>query len=371
MGERNALQDLLGLGQSIWYDYIRRDLMADGELARLIETDGLRGMTSNPTIFDKAISETSLYDEAILESLRRSPGLEATDLFYELAIEDIRLAADAFLATYEETKARDGYVSLEVSPTLARETEASVTEAHSLFERVARPNLMIKIPATLEGLQAIETLIADGVNVNVTLLFSVERYKAVLEAYLRGLERRVDAGLPIDRIASVASFFVSRVDTAVDKQLSQGDAKAQTLMGKTAIANAKLAYAHYQQVIASDRFNRLSRAGAQPQRLLWASTGTKNPSYSDVLYVESLIGPDTVNTLPPATYGAFKDHGRAVVTLGDGMDEARAVIAALPQQGIDLNAVTDRLETDGVKAFADSFAHLVEDLDAKRRQLAA
>lgn len=371
MGERNALQDLLGLGQSVWYDYIRRDLMADGELARLIESDGLRGMTSNPTIFDKAISETSLYDEAILGTLQSSPGIEATELFYALAIEDIRLAADSFLAVYEETKGRDGYVSLEVSPKLADQTQASVTEAHALFERVRRPNLMIKIPATLEGLPAIETLIGDGVNVNVTLLFSLERYQAVLEAYLRGLERRLDAGLPIDRIASVASFFVSRVDTAVDKQLAEGDAEARALMGKSAIANAKLAYAHLQEVLASDRFARLAKAGAQTQRLLWASTGTKNPAYSDVLYVESLIGPHTVNTLPPATYEAFKDHGRAVVTLSDGLEEAGSVIAALSRHGIDLKAVTDTLEMDGVKAFADSFEHLIEDLDAKRRRLAA
>lgn len=371
MSERNALRDLLNLGQSIWYDYIRRDLMAGGELARLIETDGLRGMTSNPTIFDKAISETSLYDEAILRALQTSAGMDATQLFHELAIEDIRLAADAFLAVYEETRADDGYVSLEVAPGLARDSAGTVDEARSLFERVHRPNLMIKVPATVQGLPAIEALIAEGINVNVTLLFSVERYQAVLDAYLRGLEQRVEAGLPIDRIASVASFFVSRLDGVIDKQLDEGNAEARALMGKAAIANAKLAYAHFQETMASDRFARLEQAGAKPQRLLWASTSTKNPAYSDVLYVESLIGSDTVNTLPPATYAAFKDHGRALVTLGDGLDEARGIIAALSQHGIDLDAVTDRLEAEGVKAFADSFDHLIEDLDAKRRQLAA
>ncbi|MGD8497277.1 MAG: transaldolase [Chromatiales bacterium] len=371
MGERNPLQQLSELGQSIWYDYIRRDLMADGELTRLIEMDDLRGMTSNPTIFDKAISETSLYDQTILETLQSAPNLDATELFYRLAIEDIRLAADAFLAVYDETRGRDGYVSLEVSPRLARDTEATVVEAHSLYERVRRPNLMIKVPATIEGLPAIETLIADGVNVNVTLLFSVQRYQAVLEAYLRGLERRVEAGLPIDRIASVASFFVSRVDTTIDKQLTERGGDANALLGKSAIANAKLAYGHFQQVTSSERFQRLVSAGAQPQRLLWASTGTKNPAYSDVLYVESLVGPDTVNTLPPATYEAFRDHGRALGALGDGLVEAQALIDSLPQHGVDLDAVTDRLEVDGVQAFADSFQHLIDGLDAKRRQLAA
>ena len=265
MADDNPIRALLTQGQSIWYDYIRRDLMADGELTRLIEEDGLRGMTSNPTIFDKAIGESALYDEALLRALEASPQAIPEELFYRLAIEDIRLAADAFLGVYEQSEGRDGYVSLEVSPELAHDTEATIAEARALFERVNRPNLMIKVPATLAGLPAVETLIAEGVNVNVTLLFSLERYRAVLEAYLRGIERRIETGLPVTRVASVASFFVSRVDGVVDKQLeASDDARAQALRGQAAIANAKLAYAHFQAVttlkphgVVSDNFREL------------------------------------------------------------------------------------------------------------------
>lgn len=371
MAKDNPIHALLAHGQSVWYDYIRRDLMVDGELSRLIAEDGLRGMTSNPTIFDKAISETELYDEALLRAVEATPEAGPEALFYDLAIEDIRLAADAFLGVYEESGGRDGYVSLEVSPELAHDTQATVAEARALFERVNRPNLMIKVPATLAGLPAIETLVAEGVNVNVTLLFALERYRAVLEAYLRGIERRVAAGLPVERVASVASFFVSRVDGVVDKQLAAGGAQAQALLGKAAIANAKLAYAHFRKVVGSERGQALERAGAQRQRLLWASTGTKNPDYSDVLYVETLIGPDTVNTLPPATYAAFKDHGRVATTVTDGLEAARAVIDALPGLGIDLAAITERLEAEGVQAFADSFRHLLAGIAAKRERLAA
>lgn len=371
MTQRHPIRALLEQGQSIWYDYIRRDLLAEGGLARLIESDGLRGMTSNPTIFDKAVSETRLYDEAILAALKDTPEASDTELFYTIAVEDIRLAADAFLGVYEQSGGRDGFVSLEVSPDLAHDTEGTIEEARELFTRVNRPNLMIKVPATPEGLPAIERLTAEGVNVNVTLLFSVQRYQAVLEAYMRGIERRLEAGLPVDRIASVASFFVSRVDTAVDKQLETRGEEARRLLGRTAIANAKLAYAHYLSVIRGERGRALEAAGAQRQRLLWASTGTKNPAYSDVLYVESLIGPDTVNTLPPATYEAFKDHGRVAPTLTEGLDEARRLIDTLPELGVDLKAVTDRLEAEGVQAFADSFQHLLQTLGEKRRQLAA
>jgi transaldolase len=368
----NPIRRLLEHGQSIWYDYIRRDLMASGELTRLIQEDGLRGMTSNPTIFDKAIAETTLYDETLLRAMRAEPGLDARGLFHRVAIEDIRLAADAFLPVYEQTRAQDGYVSLEVSPELAHDTEGSVAEARELAEAVSRPNLMIKIPATREGLPAIEQLIGEGISVNVTLLFAVERYQAVLDAYLRGLESRRERGLSIERIASVASFFVSRVDGVIDPLLSEArDARAAPLIGKIAIANAKLAYAHYREVSDSARWEPLAAAGAQPQRLLWASTGTKNPDYSDVLYVDSLIGPDTVNTLPPATYEAFKDHGQVRATLGEGIETAGGAIGALGALDIDLAAITDRLEQEGVASFAKSYAHLLESLEAKRAQLAA
>lgn len=372
MATRAIIKEILEQGQSIWYDYIRRDLMAEGELDRLIGEDGLRGMTSNPTIFDKAIAHTDLYDEAIQRHARQHPTATPTELFFDLAIEDIRLAADAFLGVYEQSEGRDGFVSLEVSPALARHIDGTVEEAKHLFQRVDRPNLMIKVPATREGLPAMRQLIAEGVNVNATLLFSVDRYRAVFDAYLLGIEDRVKQGLPVERIASVASLFVSRVDTAVDQRLdAHAEPEATALKGKIALANAKLAYAHFQDVVAGERFRKLEAEGAQRQRLLWASTSTKNPDYGDLYYVENLIGEDTVNTLPPATYEAVKDHGTARSTVQENVDEARAQLAALADLQIDLEGITDWLEADGVRAFAESFDHLLESLQEKRSQLAA
>lgn len=374
MAHGNPLLELRDLGQSVWYDYIRNDLLETGELARLIERDGLAGLTSNPSIFDKAITGSDLYDPFIREALAASGDSSAEDLFYHLAIGDLRAAADAFLPVYEASGRADGYVSLEVSPDLAHDTDGTVREAQSLFERVGRPNLMIKVPATREGLPAIERLIAAGVNVNITLLFAVERYQQVLEAYLRGLETRLDRGLPLSGIASVASFFVSRVDSALDplieERVRDGE-PVEHMLGSLAVANARLAYAHYRELREGERHARLSAAGAQPQRLLWASTGAKNPRYSDVLYVESLIGKETVNTLPPDTYAAFRDHGRARPTLDEGVAEAGALMQRLTDLGIDLEGVTDRLEAEGVKAFADAFKHLLAGIEDKRARLAA
>ena len=373
MVAHNPLLRLRELGQSVWYDYIRRDLMESGELARLIREDGLGGLTSNPAIFDKAITGSDLYDDRIRQALAEAPERSTLDLFYHLAVEDLRAAADAFAHTYQGTQGRDGFVSLEVSPELAFDTEGTVAEALELAERVDRPNLMIKVPGTLPGLRAVEALTARGVNVNVTLLFSVARYEAVLEAYLKGLETRLEQGQPVDHIASVASFFISRVDTALDQMLDERIREGRPvehMRGRLAIANARLAYAHFTGVMRDARWQRLAAAGARPQRLLWASTGTKDPAYSDVLYVESLIGADTVNTLPPATYTAFKDHGHAEATLEQALEQARALIQGLPDLGIDLESVTDRLESEGIEAFSDAFRHLLEGLEAKRARLA-
>ncbi|MCG5525760.1 transaldolase [Ectothiorhodospira haloalkaliphila] len=374
MGEHNPLLRLRELGQSIWYDYIRKDLMESGELARLIREDGLGGLTSNPAIFDKAITGSDLYDDGIRQALTAKPDISTPALFYRLAIEDLQAAADAFRDTHDQTNGQDGFVSLEVSPDLAFDTEGTVREALDLAAQVDRPNLMIKVPGTLPGLGAIEQLTAQGINVNVTLLFAVSRYEAVLEAYIKGLEARLEQGLPVDRMASVASFFVSRVDSALDDMLDERIREGRPvehMQGRLAIANAKLAYGHFLQVTQSERWQRLKSAGARPQRLLWASTGTKNPAYSDVLYVESLIGADTVNTLPPATYDAFRDHGKAALTLEKDLEQSRALIQGLPDLGIDLESVTDRLEGEGIEAFAKAFDHLLQGLEDKRARLAA
>lgn len=369
----NPLRALPQLGQSVWYDTIQRSLIQNGELARLIRDDDLRGMTSNPSIFEKAIAGSNEYDDSIGQLRARNPRVTPQEVFYSLAIEDIQAAADVFRPTYDATNGGDGFISMEVSPLLAHDTQGTITEARHVAQRVGRANLMIKVPATLAGLPAIEALIADGINVNVTLLFSVERYCAVVEAYLRGLEQRLATGQPIDNIASVASFFISRVDGAVDKQLEQRIAGADPatsdrisqLLGRAAIANAKLAYQAYKEVYASPRFAKLRAAGAKPQRLLWASTGTKNLKYSDVLYVDELIGADTVNTMPVSTYKAFREHGRASATLEKGVDAARAAVAALPEFGINLKAVTDQLEMEGVKLFADAYHTLLGAIEAK------
>ncbi len=363
----NPLRQLNAAGQSVWYDYIRRDLLGEA-LATLIERDDLRGITSNPTIFEKALSSGHDYDAALRRELRDVPGRDPRELFFTLAIEDIRNAADQFRPVYERTGGVDGMVSLEVSPDLAHDTEATVREARTLWQRLDRPNAMIKVPATKAGVPAVETLIGEGINVNVTLLFAVERYREVADAYLRGLERRREQGGALDRIASVASFFVSRVDTAIDPLLAE---RQPDLAGRIAIANAKLAYRDYRAIVAEQRFRSLSTAGARPQRLLWASTGTKNPDYPELLYVEQLIGPDTVDTMPPATYERFGEAGTVAETLTRGVDEAEHHIALLAELGIDLTEITDRLEVEGVAAFAKSFDNLLAAVAERAGELAA
>ena len=366
------VQRLAELGQSIWLDYIRRDILDDGSLQQMIEHDGLRGMTSNPSIFDKAIAETDLYDDALRAELARDGQQPSQELFFRLAIDDVARAADRFAGVYRASGNRDGLVSLEVSPDLANDTDATVREARQLWRQVDRPNLMIKVPGTKEGVPAIRELVEDGLNINVTLLFSVERYKQVLAAHLDALEARLAAGRSLEGINSVASFFVSRVDTKVDKSLETlGSAEARALRGKCAVANAKVAYAHLQEVMASERWQRLSAAGANPQRLLWASTSTKNPDYSPLLYVETLVGPHTVNTLPPATYELLLKTPLQEVTVDRGVDEACAVLDALPGLGIDLAAATAQLEQEGVRSFSDAFRHLIDRIEKRRRELRA
>lgn len=361
----NPLKCLQEFGQSVWYDNIERKMLRSGELARMIKADGLRGITSNPTIFEKAIGGSNDYDTSLARQIQSVSHSNSREVFFALAIEDIQAAADLLKPVYEATTGLDGMVSLEVSPDLAYDTDATIKEALRLHERVARQNLMIKVPATREGVVAFEHLITEGINVNVTLLFSIDRYKEVAEAYIAGLEARLRRGQSVAGIASVASFFVSRVDAVVDKLLEARLAEtndreqAQSLLGKAAIANAKLAYEWYQRIFNSPRCEALKQAGAAPQRLLWASTGTKNPNYSDVMYVEALIGPHTVNTMPPATYDAYKHHGKPRLTLLENMDQAHAQLAALKRLGIDLTAITEQLEEDGVKSFAKSFENLL------------
>jgi transaldolase/glucose-6-phosphate isomerase len=385
----NPLVELQKLGQSIWYDNLRRALIETGDLARKIGTkgitstlgqkvagDGLRGVTSNPTIFEKAIIGSTDYDRAIRELI--GLGKDAQQIYEALIVEDIQRAADLFAQVYSSTDGLDGYVSVEVSPLLAHDAQSSIAEAERLWRAIDRENVMIKIPATPAGLPAIEELIAWGININVTLIFSMRTYEQVAEAYIRGLERRLAAGLPVDRVASVASVFISRIDTAVDNELefrirrSEDDAeKAQLseLLGKAAIANAKLIYQRFKEIFYGERFARLRSQGARPQRPLWASTGTKNPTYSDVYYVEELIGPDTVNTLPPATFTAFRDHGRVRLSLEEDLDQARQTIERLSQIGIDLMDVAERLQEEGVKAFVASFRNLIGSIEAKREAL--
>ena len=368
----NPLEEARRLGQGVWLDYLRRGLIGSGELAGLIEA-GLSGVTSNPTIFEKAIAGSRDYDEQLRALI--AEGREVEAIFEGLAVEDIRAAADLLAPVYDRAEGRDGFVSLEVSPRLAHDTAGTIEAARRLWRAVGRPNVMIKVPATAAGVPAIERLIGDGLNVNVTLIFAVERYEAVAEAYLAGLERRLREGRPLDRIASVASFFLSRVDTLVDRLLQaklreaagEGEARRlEALQGKAAIANAKLAHARFRAIFAGPRWDALEAHGARVQRPLWASTGTKNPAYGDLHYVEPLIGPDTVTTLPPATLEAFRDHGRARATLEEGLPEAEATIRELAAVGVDLGAVARRLEEEGVKAFADSFDALFACIQAKR-----
>ena len=369
----NPLVEVEKLGQSIWYDNIRRLLIDNGDIAGKIANDDLRGITSNPTIFEKAIAGSTDYNDAMQKLI--AEGKSVNDIYESLAIEDIQRAADLFKAVYERTNKLDGYVSLEVSPLLARDTAGTVAEAKRLWAALGRPNVCIKIPATPEGIPASRQAIAAGININVTMIFALENYEEVADAFISGLEDRDAAGLPIDHVASVASVFVSRIDSAIDAQLefkirhSNDEAEKMalsSLLGKAAIANAKIQYQRFKEIFASERFAKLKAKGAQVQRPLWASTGTKNPAYSDVLYVDSLIAPQTVNTIPPATYTAFRDHGTVALTIEIGLDQAKADLAKLAEIGISLEAVCQKLQDDGVKAFADSFDSLMQTIKSKQ-----
>jgi transaldolase len=355
------LIQLAAAGTSPWLDNIRRSWLRSGEFRRMVD-GGIRGVTSNPTIFQKAIADSDDYDEAI-QGLR-GRGIGADEVFFELAIQDVQEAADQMAGVYADTAHLDGFVSFELPPGMANDTPASIEAAPRFFKRIDRPNVFIKIPGTAEGVPAIEESIAAGVNVNVTLLFSLEAYRAIHEAYLRGLERRVADGRSVDDLHSVASFFVSRVDTAVDKLLPEGS----PLRGRAAVANAKLAYQDFLKVVASDRWQTLAAHGARVQRPLWASTGTKNPAYSDVLYVDELIGPDCVNTMPDATIEAFSDHGVVERTVDRDVDGARQAIEQVEAAGISMDEVTRQLEVDGVAAFSDSFNSLVQTIQGRLEQ---
>ena len=359
------IEKLTSLGQSLWLDNIQRRQLENGELKAMIERGDIRGMTSNPTIFNNAISKSKDYDSALVP-LAWS-GWDGEKIFWELAIEDIRAACDLFSPLYEETNGGDGYVSIEVSPTIAHDTEATASQAQQLWARVGRPNLMVKIPATKEGIPAIRRALAVGVNINITLIFSLARYVEVMEAYLSGLEEHLAAGHSIDHIASVASFFVSRVDTKIDPRLPEGS----PLRGQAAIANAKLAYDEFMKTFVGRRWENLKVKGARVQRPLWASTGTKNPAYPDTVYVDNLIGPETVNTVPPATLDAFRDHGVPVVTLTRDLDKSKEALAQLEAAGISMDQVTQELEDEGVKAFADAFSQLLTTIDGRRKNAAS
>ena len=363
----NPLKGLLEYGQSPWMDYIRRDLLTSGKLQKHIQEDGLRGMTSNPAIFEKAIAESKEYAD-ILES-NEAKDMDAKSVYEKIAIRDVQDACDIFRPVYEQTKKHDGYVSLEVAPTLANDTRGTIEEARRLWKTVNRPNVMIKVPGTKEGVPAIRQLVEDGLNINITLLFAQSAYEEVAEAYFAALEARAAKGQDVSHLASVASFFVSRIDTLVDsvidgKLKSEQDAgkrgKLSALQGKIAIANAKLTYRKYQELVGSGRWKALAAKGAQPQRLLWASTSTKNPKYRDVIYVEELIGADTVDTIPPATFDAFREHGRLRQSLTENVDEAVQQMKQLAEVGISMKEVTDKLVVDGVKLFADAFTKLLQ-----------
>lgn len=360
-------QALLEAGQSIWLDFIDRRILRDGSLARLIE-DGVRGMTSNPTIFEKALAESDAYDAQVGAAPEH---LTAHEVFELIETDDVRTACDAFLPIYRASGGDDGYVSIEVSPGVAHDADATVAEARRLWAAVDRPNVMVKVPGTAEGARAVRRLIADGINVNVTLLFAISAHDRVIEAYIAGLEDRAAAGQPVDHVASVASFFVSRVDSEIDKRLAALGGEALVLQGRAAIANARLAYRLFTQRFAGERWERLRARGARVQRPLWASTSTKNPAYRDVIYVETLIGPHTVNTMPPATLQAFRDHGESPRTVDQGWDEAEALLATLARHGIAMDAVTDQLLAEGLASFQKSFDSLIGGLAAKRQALGA
>ncbi|MGB5872334.1 MAG: transaldolase, partial [Bacteroidota bacterium] len=374
----NALQQLEKLGQSVWYDNISRGVILRGELKKMVD-EGLLGVTSNPTIFDKAISGSADYDGQIRELVEANPLIPVEEIIQSLMVRDIQMAADVLRPVYERTGGRDGYVSVEVTPRKARDTDATIEEARSLWTRINRKNLMVKIPATTEGLPAVEQAIREGININVTLIFSCERYREVAERYVSGLEKRLEEGKPIDHLASVASVFVSRVDALVDKLLeeriaSAGDpADADRLRGyrgKAAVANARRMYQDFKRIFFSARFKALEEKGARPQRPLWASTGTKNPAYSDLLYVETLIAPHTVNTVPPQTYTAILDHLEPSVAVEEDLEVGDALLENLSEAGIDVGRVMQKLEDDGVAQFATSFDGLYRKLQEKRDEFA-
>jgi len=364
MPAADRLQRLHDAGVSIWLDFIERTMLRNGDLERRIREDALTGMTSNPTIFEKALAEGSTYDDQIQSAAGEFTAME---LFELIATTDVRQACDLFKGVHESTKGADGFVSIEVSPVVARSTKKTVAFAQQLWDRSHRPNVMVKIPATKPGLPAIRQMLGEGVNINVTLIFAVDRYAAVAEAFLAGLEDFKRKGGDLSRVNSVASFFVSRVDTAVDAQLPEGS----PLRGKAAVANAKLAYQRFGEITASDRWQALAAKGATVQRPLWASTGTKNKEYSDVLYVDELIGPDCVNTMPEGTIAAFLDHGTVRRTVDADVDEARRTLAELDAAGVSLDAVTAQLEVDGVKSFSDSFDSLLETIAENMEALRA
>jgi transaldolase len=361
----NPLLELARFGQSYWLDDLSRSMIRSGELQRRVEQDGLTGITSNPTIFHAALSKGTEYDE----QLRKLAGEPPHVIYETLIVEDVRNACDILRPVYDRTEGRDGFVSLEISPNLARNIHGSITEARHFWQAVSRPNLLIKVPGTMEGLSVVEELLVEGINVNVTLLFSVERYHEVAGAYMNALERRRADRKPLASVASVASFFVSRIDTLVDKLLKQriesGIGEAEDLLGKAAVANAKLAYQRYKEIVASGRWHFVEAAGARPQRLLWASTSTKNPAYPDLMYVEPLIGPQTINTMPLQTVAAFADHGKPAATLEQDVDDARRVMGELHEIGIDIQEVTRQLLDEGIQKFVDSYNAILQLIAAK------
>jgi transaldolase len=372
----NPWHELTALGQSVWYDNLNRQLIVSGDLKRMVAEDRVTGGTSNPSIFEKAVGSSDVYDADIRRMVAEGKDIDA--VYDELTITDVRESADVFRAAYDATNARDGYASLEVPPDLAYDTEATIREARRLFAALDRPNAMIKIPGTQAGLPAIQQCLEDGININITLLFGVENYEQVANTYITALEKRAAAGKPIDRIGSVASFFVSRVDSLVDDKLERlievgtngRKMKLATLRGQAAIANAKVAYDRYRHIFAGPRWQALADLGAQTQRCLWASTSTKNPNYRDVIYVEELIGSDTVNTVPPATLDAFRDHGDVAPTLDEDIGGARHTLMAIHEMGIDFKAVTDELQEQGVKLFCDSYDKVRDTIRQKSETLA-
>jgi transaldolase len=362
----NPVLNLEKYGQSVWLDNINRSLIKTGELKNMVESIGLKGVTSNPSIFQKAVSSGKDYDEQVRSLLVQNPEMTPAELFEELAVKDIRDATDILSQVYKKTKGYDGYVSIEVSPELAYDAKATIEEARRLNKKVGRPNVMIKIPATQEGIPAIKKMISEGVNINVTLIFSPKVYEQVVDAYLSGLEERLASGKEINRIASVASFFISRIDSMVDKELDKQGNK--DLKGKIAVANAKLVYRKGKELFASARFKKLQKKGAKIQRLLWASTSTKNPAYSDTLYVEELIGKNTINTLPPATIDAYQDHGKPADRIEKGLKEAAAQMRKLEDLNINFEDVTKRLTEEGVMLFANSYKDLIGAIAKKKER---